>query len=108
MPIDIGAAEQFILANGRLLERHRMAMLLHDGAVSPVLATLRGYRNADGGFGHALEPDVRTPESEPASTLHALEVLAEAGAVDDPMVGEAVAWIGRIAGSDGGVPFVMP
>ena len=108
MPIDVEAAEQFILANARLLERHRMAMLLHDGPVSPVLATLRAYRNPDGGFGHALEPDVRSPGSEPASTLHALEVLAEVGALDDPMVGDAVRWLGDIAAPDGGVPFVMP
>ena len=47
--------------------------------LTAVLATLRAYRNRDGGFGHALEPDVRAPESEPASTLHGLEVLGEIG-----------------------------
>jgi hypothetical protein len=108
MPIDIDSAEQFVRANARLLERHRLAVLLHGGAVSPVIAALRAYRNPDGGFGHALEPDVRAPESEPAATLHALEVLAEVGALGDPMVGDAAAWIGTIAGPDGGVPFVMP
>jgi hypothetical protein len=108
MPIDVNAAEQFVLANARLLDRHRMAVLLHDGAVAPVLATLRAYRNPDGGFGHALEPDVRAPESEPASTLHALEVLGEVDALDDPMVADAAAWIGTISDPGGGVPFVMP
>jgi hypothetical protein len=108
MPIDLDAAEQFILANARLLDRHRMAVLLHDGPVSPILATLRAYRNPDGAFGHALEPDVRGPESEPASTLHGLEVLAEVDALGDAMVTDAMAWISRIAGPDGGVPFVMP
>ena len=108
MPIDVAAATRFILANARLLERHRMAVLLDDAPVAPVLATLRAYRNPDGGLGHALEPDVRGPESEPASTLHGLEVLAEAGALGDPMVAGAAAWIGQIVGADGGVPFVMP
>jgi hypothetical protein len=108
MPIDVDAAEQFILANARLLDRHRAARLLHGASPDPILAALRAYGNPDGGFGHALEPDVRAPESEPASTLHALEVLAEIGALDDPMVNGAVAWIGRIADPDGGVPFVMP
>ena len=108
MPIDVDAAEQFILANARLLDRHRMARLLHGGSPDPILAALRAYQNPDGGFGHALEPDVRGPESEPASTLHGLEVLAEIGALDDPMVADAVSWIGRIADPDGGVPFVMP
>jgi hypothetical protein len=108
MPIDVDSAERFMLANARLLDRHCAALLLHDAPVAPVLATLRAYRNADGGFGHALEPDVRAPESEPAATLHALDVLAEVGALGDPMVGDAVAWIGTIAAADGGVPFVLP
>ena len=108
MPIDLDAAERFLLANARLLDRHRLAVLLHDAPVAPVLAALRAYRNRDGGFGHALEPDVRAPDSEPAAVLHALDVLEEVGALDDPMVAEAAAWIEAIAGPDGGVPFVMP
>ena len=108
MPIDIHAAEQFVLATGRVLDRHRLAVLLHGAPAEPVLAALRAYRNPDGGFGHALEPDVRSPESEPAAALHALDVLAEVGALDDPMVAGAAAWVGAIAQPDGGVPFVMP
>ncbi len=108
MSINVDAAEQFILANARLVDRHRLAVLLHGASAAPVLQALRAYRNADGGFGHALEPDVRAPESEPASTLHALEVLAEIGALADPMVRDATSWIGTIADPDGGVPFVLP
>jgi hypothetical protein len=108
MPVDLAAAERFVYANARLLDRHRLAVLRDATSVAPVLQTLRAYQNPDGGFGHALEPDVRGPESEPASTLHALEVLAEIGRLDDPMVGDAADWIGTIAAADGGVPFVLP
>ncbi|HEX3622094.1 MAG TPA: hypothetical protein VHT97_07250 [Acidimicrobiales bacterium] len=108
MPVDLVSAERFILANARLLDRHRSAVLLHGAPERPVLDTLRAYRNADGGFGHALEPDVRGPGSEPAATFHALEVLAEMGALDDPAVGDAAAWVATISDSDGGVPFVLP
>jgi hypothetical protein len=108
MPADVDSAERFVLANARLLDRHRMAVLLHGVPVAPVLDALRAYRNPDGGFGHALEPDVRAPESEPAATLHALEVLAGIGALDDPMVTDAGAWVASIADPDGGVPFVLP
>ena len=108
MPADLAAAERFILANARLLDRHRVAVLLHDAPVAPVLDALRAYRNPDGGFGHALEPDVRAPGSEPSATLHALRVLAEVEALDDPMVGAAGAWLGTIAEPDGGVPFLLP
>jgi hypothetical protein len=108
MPVDVVAAERFVHANARLLDRHRLAVLLHDAPPGPVRDALRAYRNPDGGFGHALEPDVRAPGSEPAATLHALEVLAELRAFDDPMVAGAAAWVAKIAGPDGGVPFVLP
>ena len=108
MPIDVTAAERFVLANARLLERHRIG----DTPARPLqLARPRGpraYRNDDGGFGHALEPDVRGPESEPAATLHALDVLAEVGALERPHGRRRRAWVGAIADADGGVPFVMP
>jgi hypothetical protein len=108
MSVNLDAAERFVLANARLLDRHRLAVLLRAAPVAPVLDALRAYRNPDGGFGHALEPDIRAPESEPSATLHALVVLAEVEALDDPMVGEAAAWVATIAEPDGGVPFSLP
>jgi hypothetical protein len=108
MPVDIDAAEHFVLANARLLDRHRLAVMLRGAPADPVLAALHAYRNPDGGFGHALEPDIRDPNSQPASTLHALQVLTEIGALDDPMVAGAAAWVVAIAEPDGGVPFVLP
>jgi hypothetical protein len=108
MPIDIDAAERFIHANGRVLDRHRLAVVLHGAPVGPVLDALRAYRNGDGGFGHGLEPDLRAPESEPACTFHALRVLGQVGALDDPMVADAAAWVATVAEPDGGVPFAMP
>ena len=108
MPIDIDAAQRFVLANARLLDRHRLAVILQRVPVEPVLAALRAYRNPDGGFGHALEPDIRDPASQPASTLHALEVLSGVEALDDPMVAEAAAWVATIAEPDGGIPMALP
>jgi hypothetical protein len=106
MPVDVDAAEQFMFANARLLDRHRLAVLLHGAPAGPALAALRAYRNPDGGFGHALEPDVRGPDSEPVSTLHALEVLIALGVSDEAIVASAAGWIAAIADRDGGVPFV--
>jgi hypothetical protein len=105
--VELAAAERFVLGSARLLDRHRLAVMLADAPVAHALDALRPYRNPGGGFGHALEPDVRGPESEPASTLHALEVLEELGALGDPMVGAAGSWIAGVADPDGGVPFVM-
>lgn len=108
MSVDLAAAERFLLTNGRLLERHRLAVLLHAGPVDRVLAALRVYRNPDGGFGHALEPDARGAHSEPLSTQSALDVLDEVGALQDPLVADALTWIASVAFPDGGVPFALP
>ena len=107
MPVDQLAAESFIWRAARLLDRHRYTLLFADGSAEPVLEALRGYRNADGGFGHALEPDLRCPASQPAPTLHALGVLNEAGAADSELARDARAWIVSIAEEDGGIPFVL-
>jgi hypothetical protein len=107
MPVDQRAAESFIWCAARLLDRHRYTLLYADGSAEPVLEALRGYRNVDGGFGHALEPDLRCPASQPAPTLHALAVLNEAGAAGSEMARDARAWMVSIAEGDGGIPFVL-
>ena len=107
MSIDYAAAENFIWSAARLVDRHRYSMLFADGPPQPVIEALRGYRNPDGGFGHALEPDLRCPESQPTPTLYALETLNEAGAADREMARDARAWIASIAQADGEVPFVL-
>ncbi|HEY2319665.1 MAG TPA: hypothetical protein VGH67_15265 [Solirubrobacteraceae bacterium] len=108
MPVDLAAAEQFMFRSARVLERHRLAALLYGAPGQPVRDALLAYRNHDGGFGHALEPDVRAPHSEPVSTLAALEVLASVPVTDDPLVPAAADWVGTVADPDGGVPFVLP
>jgi hypothetical protein len=108
MPVDLAAAETFIWSAARLVDRHRYAMLFEDGSADPVLAALSGYRNLDGGFGHALEPDLRCPGSQPAATLYALETLHEAGRFDSDLTVGARGWIASIAAPDGGIPFALP
>ncbi len=108
MPVDHAAAETFIWSTARLVDRHRYAMLFSDGNAELVLAALSGYRNLDGGFGHALEPDLRCPGSQPAATLYALEMLHEAGTFGSDLTLGARAWIASIAAPDGGIPFALP
>ena len=108
MPVDRAAAETFIWKTARLLDRHRYSMLFEDGPAEPVIDALRGYQNPDGGFGHALEPDVRCPSSQPSPTLYALEILHEAGSADGELASNAHAWLAQIAGPDGSVPSALP
>jgi hypothetical protein len=108
MPVDRTAAETFIWSAARLVDRHRHAMLFLGDSADPMLAALSGYRNPDGGFGHALEPDLRCPGSQPAATLSALEMLHEAGRLNSELARGAGAWIASIAAADGGVPNALP
>jgi hypothetical protein len=108
MTIDIAAAEAFVLTHARLLERRRLGVLIHDEDPRAVLTTLAAYQNEDGGFGQALEPDVRGPHSETTATLTALELLDALGALDQSAAGRALRWVGTVARGDGGIPFVLP
>jgi hypothetical protein len=108
MPVDRSAAETFIWKAARLLDRHRYAMLFDDGPTEPVINALRGYQNPDGGFGHALEPDLRSPGSQPGPTLYALEILEEIGMLETEMGRAGRAWFARVAEPDGGVPSALP
>jgi hypothetical protein len=107
VPIDRAAAEDFIWSAARLVDRHRYSLLFKGGPAEPVIDALRGYRNRDGGFGHGLEPDLRSPGSQPAPTLYALEILNEAGAADGELAHAARAWVAQVAAPDGGIPSVL-
>jgi hypothetical protein len=104
----IEAAERFIWLNGRLIDRHRFAYLFRGAEAAPVVDALRPYQNADGGFGNALEPDLRGPVSQPQPVEVALHTLDEAGTFDDPMVARACDYLAGISTPEGGVTFVLP
>ncbi|MEU7003172.1 hypothetical protein [Nonomuraea sp. NPDC046570] len=101
-------AEQYLLLNGRLIDRLRFEALFRGGEASRVLGVLGGYQNSDGGFGHAIEPDLRGAGSQPEPVEIAFDILDELGAFDDPMVAAACDYLATVTTGDGGVPFVLP
>ena len=103
---DLNAAERFLAAHGRVLDWRRFDRLFRDGAAEPVRDAVAAYRNADGGFGHALEPDGRTPASQGAAMEQALHILHEADAWDAGLVAGACDWLQANAPADGGAAFV--
>jgi hypothetical protein len=105
---DLNRAADFIARHARLVDRHRFAHLFEGAPAESVVAAVRAYRNPDGGFGHALEPDLRDPASQPVAVMHAVEMLGEAGAGSHSMVDEACDWLTTITRDDGGVPFEVP
>src|SRR5215218_3856722 len=75
--VDLSAAAAFMAGHARVLDRRRFQLLMGDAYPSAVLAALDAYRNPDGGYGWALEADLRSTESQPGAALHAFEVLEE-------------------------------
>ncbi|GGO70442.1 hypothetical protein [Nonomuraea cavernae] len=101
-------AERYLQAHGRLLDRLRFEALFAGGSRERVLAALRCYQNSDGGFGNALEPDLRGVGSQPEPVEMAFWILDELDAFSDPMVPAACDYLRSVTADDGGVPFVLP
>jgi hypothetical protein len=105
------AGNRFLLSQARLLERRLFAACFEGEPAARVVDALRGYQNDDGGFGHALEPDVRCPFSLPIDVEMAFQALATAGTVDHDMVARACDFLARAAeeaGAGGAVPPAFP
>ena len=100
---DLDRAAQFMAATGRVLDRRRFGRLFGPDGPGPVRDAVAAYRNADGGFGHALEPDGRCPGSQPLAIAMALATLDETGAWDDGLVHGALGWLELHAPAGGGV-----
>jgi hypothetical protein len=105
---DIDRILDFITSNARLLDRHRAELAIGRGAPEAAVAVLAGYRNADGGFGWALEPDLRAPASQPVAALHAFEVFEEVAPLTSPMAAGLLDWLDAVALPGGAVPFALP
>jgi hypothetical protein len=103
---DIDAAEQFIAVHGRVLDRRRFERLMRGGQARPVRDAVAAYRNPDGGFGHGLEPDGRTPASQPAAAEMALRILDESDAWSDELAAGTCDWLAATAPAEGGAVFV--
>ncbi|WP_067807431.1 hypothetical protein [Actinomadura formosensis] len=106
--MNLDRASDFMAMHARPLDRRRFELLTGDGDRDALPAALNAYRNPDGGYGHGLEPDLRSRTSQPGPALHAFEVFEELAPVTAP---EAVAlcdWLESVTLPDGGIPFALP
>jgi hypothetical protein len=108
MTFDLHAATQFMAGHARTLDRRRFELLLGDGDPEALLAAVDGYRNPDGGYGWGLEPDLRSPESQPGGALHAFEAMADAAPATTPHAVALCEWLASATLPDGGLPFALP
>ncbi|MCQ4082931.1 hypothetical protein NGB36_20585 [Streptomyces sp. RB6PN25] len=101
-------AGQFVWLTARVLEQRRFAHLFLGSAADGVEAALVAYRNDDGGYGHALEPDLRGPVSQPLHTALALRVLDEIGRCNRPRAESVCRYLTSVSTPDGALPGVHP
>jgi hypothetical protein len=102
-------ARGFLHTEARPLERVSFELVFGGGSVDAVLTELRKFQNHDGGFGQALEPDLRTPTSSALCTEMGLRYLAEWDVpADQKMVQAAVKYLLESFDSDARVWRVIP
>lgn len=101
-------AEHFVWLTARVLEQRLFAYHFLNGGADPVETALDAYRNEDGGYGHALEPDLRGPVSQPPHTRHALGVLDAIGRCGGQRVERVCRYLTSVSTADGALPPVGP
>ncbi|MFD5861381.1 hypothetical protein [Streptomyces chartreusis] len=99
-------AEQFVWLTARVLEQRLFAYHFLNGAADPVETALDAYRNEDGGYGHALEPDLRGPVSQPLHVGHALHVLDAVERCGGQRVDRVCRYLTSVSTPDGALPAV--
>ncbi len=98
----------FIWENARLLERVIFEYHLYGGSSERILEILRTYQNDDGGFGHALEPDVRAPDSHPLFVEFGLRILHECDLRSSEMAYKVCDFLSQHADLEQGIPTIFP
>src|SRR5699024_10536554 len=102
------AAEHFTMRNARLLDRHRFVHLFQAGSPAAVRSALSAYRNLDGGYGNALDPDLRGHASQPAAVELALRHLDELGPLPQHLGQGISRYLAAAANPAAGLPQVLP
>jgi hypothetical protein len=108
MAVSLERGTIFIWQNARLLERAIFSYRFYDGSPATIVRALQAYQNDDGGFGHALEPDLRAPESQALYTGFALNTLYECNLREPALASRACEFVASHADLTAGIPMIIP
>ncbi|MET9185752.1 hypothetical protein [Streptomyces tendae] len=100
----LARAERFVWLTARVLEQRLFAYHFRGGDPGPVETALDAYRNEDGGYGHALEPELRGPVSQPLHTACALRVLDAVGRCGGQRAERVCRYLTSVSTPDGALP----
>lgn len=102
MAVSLQRARDFIYQNGVLWERAAFAHLFEGGSLDRLHQCLLCYKNPDNGFGHALEHDIRTPESHPLALEFLLVALVRVLDIPTgPLLDGSAGWLAAQQQGDG-------
>ncbi|MEU6995030.1 hypothetical protein ABZ953_30795 [Streptomyces sp. NPDC046465] len=112
-PSPVSRAEHFVWLTARVLEQRRFAYHFLDGAggdpaAGAVEAALTSYATGDGGYGYALEPDLRGPVSQPLHAGHALRVLDSIHRCGGQRVEHVCRYLTSVSTPEGALPAIHP
>lgn len=94
--INDAEVREYLVRHGRSLDLALYEFHVGKGDSDAVLQELRKYQNDDGGFGHAIEPDLRIPHSSALGTCVAFQFLTEVDAGnEEPSVHSGVDYFVR-------------
>jgi hypothetical protein len=95
-PIQFQKAVEYLHTFGRPLDRELYAYEFEAASPQASLEALAAFQNADGGYGWALEPDIRAEASSVIATSQAMTLLRRLGApAQEPQVDAAIAYLVR-------------
>jgi hypothetical protein len=101
-------AKNFIMTNARMIERRLFHYHFENGMNQGVYHAVYAYRNADGGFGHGMEPDTASPESQPLFSIMALESLDEADCLNaELLLKDFMPYFESVTTEKGGIPWML-
>ena len=91
-----------------MIERRLFHYYFENDGPDGVFHAVYAYRNSDGGFGHGMEPDTASPESQPLFSIMALETLDEVGYLNKELIlSDFMPYFESITTDKGGIPWML-
>lgn len=100
-------ARAFIFTQARLLERLLFAVQFENADPRKVGLLVSACQNPDGGLGHALEPDLRSPHSQPLFIEIGLRAMHDAGCKDKALALSFCSFLDKVSDKRGLVPPIL-
>ena len=101
MSFDVSKARDFVYRQGTLFERAAFAWLFDDGSLERLHDTILCYKNADKGFGHGFEHDLKAPHSNPLALEYLLSTMKHLGVPPGSLLEGTADWLESQMDDDG-------